>query len=159
MSAQPSGRKSLEQLAALGIDLGSPPDPSATYTPITTHGSLLFISGQKAQRNGELIARGLVGDQVDFDTGVACARQCAINILGHLLRELGSLDAIDQILKLTAFVASAEGFDRQHLVANGASELMVEVLGADGLAARSAVGVRGMPSGTPVAVEAIVARR
>ena len=154
MSADPEQR-----LADLGITLPEPPAPAAAYVPFLRTGNLVFTSGQVAVRDGGLVAEGIVGRDVDLETAQQCARQCAINILAQLKAAVGELSAVEQIVKLTVFVASAPDFTSQHLVANGASELMAEVFGDAGRHARSAVGAPSLPTNTPVEVEAIVAVR
>ncbi|HEY8341307.1 MAG TPA: RidA family protein [Egibacteraceae bacterium] len=145
-----------ERLAELGITLGEPPAPAAAYVPTVQTGSLLYTAGQVATADGRLVASGVVGDDVDLDTGVACARACAVNVLAQLKAALGDLSRVRRVVKLTVFVASAPTFTSQHLVANGASELLAEVFGDAGRHARSAVGVASLPTGSPVEVEAIV---
>ena len=148
-----------ERLAELGITLPVPPAPAAAYVPFKRIGNLVFTSGQVAVGPEGLVAEGIVGDTVDLDTAVACARQCAINVLAQLKAALGDLGGVEEIVKLTVFVASAPSFTQQHLVANGASELMAEVFGDAGRHTRSAVGAPSLPTNTPVEVEAIVAVR
>lgn len=145
------------RFAALEPKLSHRPGPDAAVQPIMREGNLLMMSGQVAFVGTELLATGRLGDDVDLETGRACARQCAINLLGRLQEELGSLSQIKKVLKLTVFVASAPGFREQSQVANGASELFMEVLGERGRHARSAVGMAELPLGTPVEVEAVVA--
>ena len=148
-----------ERLSELGIELPTAPPPAAAYVPFKRVGNLVFTSGQVAVGADGLVAEGIVGDTVDLDTAVACARQCAINVLAQLQAALGDLGAVDEIVKLTVFVASAPTFTQQHLVANGASELLAEVFGEAGRHTRSAVGAPSLPTNTPVEVEAIVAVR
>ena len=136
--------------------LSALPPAEATVRAGIRHDRLLFLSGQVAFRGSELLAIGRLGDDVDVSTGQACARQCAINLLGHTKELLGSLDKVDQIIKLMVFVASAPGFREQHVVANGASQVFRDVLGDAGRHARSAVGMAELPLGTPVEVEAII---
>jgi enamine deaminase RidA (YjgF/YER057c/UK114 family) len=145
------------RLAALEPVLSPAPTADATVRAARREGSLLLLSGQVAFVGTELLATGRLGDDVDLATGSACARQCAINLLGRTQEELGSLAAVREVVKLTVFVASPPGFREQHLVANGASDVFVEVLGDRGRHARSAVGVAELPLGTPVEVEAIIA--
>lgn len=146
-----------QRLAELGIVLPVPPAPAAAYVPTVRTGDLLFTSGQLPLADGALLATGTVGDRVDRDTAIACARQCAINVLAQVRAATGSLDAVVRVVKLTVFVASAPGFTEQHLVANGASELLAEVFGEAGRHARSAVGVALLPLDAPVEVEAVLA--
>lgn len=143
-----------QRLVALGIVLPVPPAPAAAYVPVVRTGSLLFTAGQLPLADGALLATGKVGAAVDLDTAIACARQCAVNVLAQVRAELGSLDLVTRVVKLTVFVASAPGFAEQHLVANGASELLAEVFGDAGRHARSAVGVAVLPLDAPVEVEA-----
>jgi enamine deaminase RidA (YjgF/YER057c/UK114 family) len=145
-----------QRLADLGIELPQAPAPAAAYVPTAQSGNLLFTAGQVAVRDGQLIATGKVGGELDRDAGVACARQCAINVLAQLKAALGDLDRVQRVVKLTVFVASVPTFTEQHLVANGASELFAEVFGDAGRHARSAVGMPVLPLDSPVEVEAIV---
>ena len=145
-----------ERLAELGIDLPTPPAPAAAYVPFVRSGNLVFTAGQVAVGEQGLLAEGIVGRDVDLDTAVACARQCAINVLAQVKAAVGELESVARVVKLTVFVASAPDFTQQHLVANGASELIGEVFGEAGRHARSAVGAPSLPTNTPVEVEAVV---
>ena len=145
-----------ERFAALEPNLSAPSGPDATVCAVIRDGSTLYLSGQVAFVGSELLAVGRLGDDVDIETGQACARQCAINLLGRIQEELGSLENVRQILKLTVFVGSAEGFRDQPKVANGASQVFRDVLGDAGRHARSAIGVAELPLGTPVEVEVVV---
>jgi len=142
---------------ALGATLSALPGPDATVRAGIRHGNLLFLSGQVAFVGSELLAVGRLGDEIDVETGQACARQCALNLLGRTRDLLGSLDAVEQVVKLTVFVASAPGFREQPTVANGASQVFRDILGDAGRHGRSAIGVAELPLGTPVEVEAIIA--
>lgn len=144
------------RLAQMGIELPPAPAPAAAYLPVRRVGDLVYTSGQIATGGGELVASGRVGAEVDLPTAQACARQCAVNVLAQLRAELGDLARVRQFVKITVFVASDPSFTDQHLVANGASELLAQALGDDGRHARSAVGVAALPLGSPVEVEAIV---
>ncbi len=144
------------RFAAFEPVLSAPPGPEAIVRPLRRSGNVLHMSGQVAFVGQNLLATGVLGADIDVPTGQACARQCALNLLGRLQEELGSLAAITQVIKLTVFVASAPGFREQSQVANGASEVFAHVLGERGRHARSAVGVAELPLGTPVEVEAVV---
>ncbi|MGC0251837.1 RidA family protein [Pseudactinotalea sp. Z1748] len=144
------------RFAALEPVTSAAPGPQSTVRPLRRAGQVLHMSGQVAFVGSELLATGVLGTDVDVPTGNACARQCALNLLARLQEELGSLDRVAQVVKLTVFVASAAGFRDQPQVANGASDVFVEVLGDRGRHARSAVGVAELPIGTPVEVEAVV---
>lgn len=148
-----------QRLAELGIELPPAPPPAAAYVPFKRVDDLVFTSGQVAVGPDGLVAEGIVGDGVDLETAVACARQCAINVLAQLRAALGELSNVAEIVKLTVFVASAPTFTEQHVVANGASELMAEVFGEAGRHTRSAVGAPSLPMNAPVEVEAIAAVR
>ena len=118
-------------------------------------GNLLFISGQIATEAGRILHPGKLGREVDLASGVEAARGAAISALAIVRKELGSLDNVAQVVKLTVFVASAEGFGEQPTVGNGASELLRDVFGEAGLGARSAVGMAELPLGASVEVEFI----
>lgn len=137
--------------------LSAPPAEDATVRAGIIHNGLLVLSGQIAFVGSELMTKGRLGAEIDIEMGQACARQCAINLLGRAKELLGSLDRVDHVVKLTVFVASAPGFREQHLVANGASQVFRDILGDAGRHARSAVGMAELPLGTPVEVEAIIA--
>lgn len=144
-----------QRLAELGIDLPDPPAPAAAYQPWRATGALIHTSGQLPMRDGVLLATGKLGAEIDLATGQELARACAVNVLAVARKAAGSLDRV-RVVKLTVFVASHPEFTEQHLVANGASNLLGEVLGDDGLHARSAVGVPVLPLDSPVEVEAIL---
>lgn len=145
-----------ERLAAMGIEIPEAAAPAANYLPFTRSGNLLLTSGQLPFRDGELIRTGLVGADVSLDEGREAAKWCAVNILSQAKAALGGLSAIRRIVKIAVFVASAPDFTDQHLVANGASDFLVEVLGDDGRHARSAVGMACLPLNAPVEIEAII---
>ncbi len=145
-----------QRLAELGLALPAAPRPAAAYLPVLRAGDLLYTAGQVAVAGGELIATGRVGAEVDLATAQACARQCALNVLAQLAAELGDLGRVRQVVKLGVFVASVPEFTQQHLVANGASELLAAVFGDRGRHARSAVGVAVLPLNSPVEVDAVV---
>jgi enamine deaminase RidA (YjgF/YER057c/UK114 family) len=145
-----------ERLAELGIVLPKPAAPVASYVPVVIAGGLAHVSGQLPFIDGELVT-GRLGDDVGLDRGAQAARACALMILAQLDAALGSLDRVQRIVKLGACVTSTEDFTDQPTVANGASDLMVEVFGDAGRHARSAVGVPVLPLGAAVEVDAIVA--
>lgn len=147
------------QLPDLGKRLRAAPPSVGTFVQTTRSGRTVFTSGQIAVDGGAgLLATGLVGADVDTETASLCARQCALNILAQLEEAYG-LDNVIQVLKLNVFVASDPAFTGQHLVANGASAVLAEVLGEAGEHTRSAIGVAALPLGSPVEVEAIVELR
>ncbi len=144
-----------ERLRELGIGLPSPPQALASYVPVVVSGSLAFVSGQVPLSEGRLLWSGKVGADLDVEAGAEAARRCALQVMAALRAELGSLDRVRRIVKLTVFVASAEGFTDQSKVANGASDLFAEVFGEAGRHARAAVAAPELPLGAPVEVEAI----
>jgi enamine deaminase RidA (YjgF/YER057c/UK114 family) len=152
-SASPEAR-----LRDLGLTLPQAAPPVAAYVPVVVTGNLAHVSGQLPFLSGELVT-GRLGEDVTLEQGAAAARACGLMILAQLRAALGSLDRIERIVKLGAFVSSTAGFIDQPKVANGASELMVEVFDEAGRHARSAVGVAVLPLGAAVEVDAIVALR
>jgi enamine deaminase RidA (YjgF/YER057c/UK114 family) len=152
-SASPEAR-----LRDLGLTLPQAAPPVAAYVPVVVTGNLAHVSGQLPFLSGELVT-GRLGEDVTLEQGAAAARACGLMILAQLRAALGSLDRIERIVKLGAFVSSTAGFTDQPKVANGASELMVEVFDEAGRHARSAVGVPVLPLGAAVEVDAIVALR
>jgi enamine deaminase RidA (YjgF/YER057c/UK114 family) len=145
-----------QRLAELGIELPAAAAPVAAYVPVVIAGNLAHVSGQLPFVDGKLVT-GRLGEDVSLEQGHGAARACGLMILAQLQAALGSLDRIERIVKLGAFVNSAAGFTDQPKVANGASELMAEVFGDAGKHARSAVGVPVLPLGAAVEVDAVVA--
>jgi enamine deaminase RidA (YjgF/YER057c/UK114 family) len=146
------------KLAELGLVLPEPAAPVAAYVPVVVAGGLAHVSGQLPFLDGVLV-KGRLGEDVDIGRGYDAARACGLMILAQLRAALGSLDRVEQIVKLGAFVSSAADFTDQPKVANGASELMAAVFGDAGRHARSAVGVPVLPLGAAVEVDAVVAVR
>ena len=144
------------RLAELGIVLPAAAAPVAAYVPVVITGNLAHVSGQLPVVDRQLVT-GRLGEDVSLEQGTAAARACGLMILAQLEAALGSLDRVERIVKLGAFVNSAASFTDQPKVANGASELMVQVFGEAGKHARSAVGVPVLPLGAAVEVDAIVA--
>ncbi len=144
-----------ERLAALGLSLPPVATPVAAYVPAVRTGNYVYTSGQLPFADGKLQGTGKVGDGVAPAEAAALARIAALNALAAAASVAGGLDAITRIVKVTCFVASAPSFTGQAQVANGASELLIEVLGDAGRHARSAVGMAVLPLDTPVEVELI----
>lgn len=145
------------RLAELGITLPQPAAPVAAYVPTVEHGGLLHISGQISVGEDGNLMLGRLGEDMNPERGTEAARRCGIMLLAQIKAALGSLDRVERIVKLGAFVNSAPSFTDQPKVANGASELMQQVFGEAGRHARSAVGVAVLPLGVAVEVDAIVA--
>lgn len=144
-----------ERLASLGLVLPEPPAAVAAFEPYVVNRDTVYTSGQIATRDGKLVATGVLGLDVDVAGGQQAARACALNVLAQLNAAAGALDRIARLVKITVFVASAPDFTQQPQVADGASRLLIDVLGDAGRHARSAIGVASLPLGTPVEVEAV----
>lgn len=144
------------RLSALGVTLPAAAAPAANYVPFAQSGNLLLTAGQLPLAEGKLVASGLLGRDLDTDAGKKAARLCAINILAQIQASTGDLERIARLVKITVFVASTPDFTEQHLVANGASDFLADVLGERGKHARSAVGVAVLPLNAAVEIEAIV---
>lgn len=144
------------RLAELGVSLPAAAAPAANYVPFMRSGSLILTAGQLPLKDGKLAVSGLLGRDVDVATGQEAAKLCAINILAQAKAALGDLEKLQRIIKITVFVASSPDFTEQHLVANGASDFLVAVLGERGKHARSAVGTASLPLNAAVEIEAII---
>jgi enamine deaminase RidA (YjgF/YER057c/UK114 family) len=146
------------KLAELGLTLPEPAAPVAAYVPVVVAGGLAHVSGQLPFID-DVLVKGRLGEDVTTGEGYEAARACGLMILAQLKAALGSLERIERVVKLGAFVSSTADFTDQPKVANGASELMAAVFGDAGKHARSAVGVPVLPLGAAVEVDAIVAIR
>jgi enamine deaminase RidA (YjgF/YER057c/UK114 family) len=143
-----------KKLASLGINLPTPVAPVANYVPFVRSGNMLVVSGQLCFGiDGNLVAKGQLGDGVSMDDGQRAARACAVNLLAQLKSALGDLDKVMRVVRLGGFINSAPGFADGPKVMNGASDLMVEVFGDKGRHARSTVGVAALPANAAVEVE------
>ncbi len=147
-----------ERLVELGIVLPQVATPAGSYLPSARTGNLLFTAGQLPFVDGRLPATGKVGAEVTPEDAKEYARLAGLNVLAAIDAAVG-VDAVERVVKIVGFVASAEGFTGQPGVINGVSDLMAEVFGESGRHARSAVGVAELPLGSPVEVEAIVQLR
>jgi enamine deaminase RidA (YjgF/YER057c/UK114 family) len=146
-----------DRLRALGLTLPPPPGPAGSYAPVVVSNGLAFVSGQIVTENGAVVRPGLVDRDVPKDVAQQLARRAALQGLSALGAQLGSLDRIQRFLRVAVYVASSPGFDRQHEVANGATELLIEVLGERGRPARIAVGMASLPLNAAVEVEFLAA--
>ncbi len=144
-----------EKIKELGYELPEAPKPLASYVPTSRTGNLIFTAGQIPVLNGELKYSGKICDAGTIADGVKAAEIAALNCLSVIKAEAGSLDKIKQIVKITVFVNSTEGFTDQAKVANGASDLLVKIFGDAGKHARSAVGVSELPINASVEIEMI----
>ena len=144
-----------DNLRAAGITLPPPTPPGAAYVPTVQAGNLLYTAGHTAKRDGKPWV-GQLGGGIDTAEGREAARSVAIALMGTLHGALGDLERVQRIVKLLVLVNSTPAFTEQHLVANGASELLVSVFGDRGPHARSAFGVAQIPQGSCVEIEMIV---
>jgi enamine deaminase RidA (YjgF/YER057c/UK114 family) len=143
-----------DRLKELGISLPPPRAPMANYVPARRVGNLVYTAGQ-VSGTAEREIKGKLGAELSVDQGRDAARLSALNCLAALLTVVDSLDSIKQLVRVGAFVNSAAGFNQQPAVANGASDLFLEVFGDTGRHARTAVGVNELPAGYAVEVELI----
>lgn len=144
-----------EKIKELGIELPTPPTPAGSYIPITKTGNLLFISGQIPMENGKVMFSGKVSDN-NLDIAQKSARMCAINILAQIKREIGDLDKVSKIVRLSGFVNSSPEFTQHPKVINAASDLIFEIFGDKGKHSRIAVGVTSLPLGSMTEIDAII---
>lgn len=140
----------------LGLSIPEAPRPVANYVPAVQVGALVFASGQTPTTSGQLTMSGKLGREISIEQGQEGARLALLNCLAEVCVVTGSLNGIKRVVKLTGYVASAEGFGDQPLVVNGASLLLEEIFGEAGKHARAAIGVAELPGGAPVEVELIV---
>jgi enamine deaminase RidA (YjgF/YER057c/UK114 family) len=143
------------RLGQLGVALPQVVAPLASYVPAVRTGNLVYTSGQLPIEGGKLAGTGKVGGEISPEQGKALARICALNALAAV-GSVVDIDAVARVVKVVGFVASAPGFNGQPSVVNGASDLLAEVFGDNGVHARSAVGVSELPLDAPVEVELIV---
>lgn len=147
------------RIAELGLTLPKAAAPIASYVAAVEIGGFLHISGQISFDEDGAILTGTVGADRDLAFGVAAAKRCGLMLVAQMQAALGSLDRVERIVKLGAFISSTRDFTQQPEVANGASDLMVEIFGEAGKHSRSAVGVPVLPRGAAVEIDAIVAVR
>ncbi len=145
------------RLEKLGITLPVAAAPAANYVPFVQTGNLLYISGQLPMENGKLALTGQLGAGITTAEGQRAAELCAVNILAQASAALaGDLSRIVRILRITCMVSSTPDFYEQHLVANGASNLLVEVLGDAGKHTRVAVGMAALPLNAAVEIDVVM---
>ena len=149
-----AGHNAEAKVVELGLELTTNP-PMANYVPAVRTGNLVFLSGHGPFQDGKLI-RGKLGADLDVEAGREAARAVMVQLLASLRAELGSLDAVARVVKLLCMVNCTPEFGEHPAVANGASDLLVEVFGDAGRHARSAVGMQSLPAGMAVEIEMIV---
>ena len=146
-----------DALKRLGIELPPAPKPVASYVAFVRTGNLVFISGQLPSKEGKVVYAGAVPSAVSLEDGVEAAKLCAINAIAVLKDAcIGELSKVVRIVRIGVFVQSADGFDGQPKVANGASDLLAAVFGEAGKHARAAVGVNALPLNAAVEMEMVV---
>ena len=145
------------RFAALGLELPPPPPPGGVYQPVVIAGSLAYVSGHGPLRPDGSLMTGRLGADLTIDQGRDAARQVGLTILATLRAQLGSLDKVNRVVKLLGCVNSTLEFTDQHLVINGASDLLHNIFGkqTDGYHARSALGFAALPTNAAVEIEAI----
>jgi len=144
-----------QRLGELGLTLPAAPAPAAAYVPYVVVGGVVYVSGQISQGPGGLI-KGKLGEDMSTEQGAEAAQACALALLAQLRSACGGdFGRLKRVVKLTGFVNCTPDFTEQPKVINGASELLVAVLGETGWHARSAVGVASLPLGVAVEIEAI----
>jgi enamine deaminase RidA (YjgF/YER057c/UK114 family) len=146
-----------ERLRKLGITLPPPPTPKGSYAPVTQAAGLAWVSGQIVFENGAVVHPGTVDRDVSPPVASELCRRATLQALSALAAELGTVDAVRRVVRLGVFVAVSPGFHREHEVANGASDLLVELFGEAGRGSRTTVGVADLPLHGPVEVELLVA--
>jgi enamine deaminase RidA (YjgF/YER057c/UK114 family) len=144
------------QLAALGLVLPTPPKPVATYIPVVQTGDLLFLSGMIPLRDGTLAMAGKLGKDLSLEQGYEAAKLCLLNALAVIRQQLGTLDRVQQVVRMVGYVASTAEFIQQPAVINGASDLLVKLFGDAGRHARVAIGAPSLPLNAPVEIELII---
>jgi len=144
-----------EKIKSLGINLPIPPSPAGSYIPVVKSGNLLYVSGQIPMEDGKVAFTGKVSD-ANIETAQKSARICAINILAQLKKELGDLEKISKIVRISGFVNSVPEFTQQPKVINAASDLFYEIFGECGKHSRIAVGVSSLPLNSMTEIDAIV---
>ncbi len=144
-----------DKLTALGVTLPPVSTPAAAYVPFVQTGNLVFLSGHIAKKDGKPWV-GKLGKDIFTEEGKRAARAVAVDLLGTLQAAIGDLNRVKRIVKLMSLVNSTPDFTEQHLVTNGASQLIAEIFGDKGAHARSAFGIAQIPMGACVEIEMIV---
>ena len=145
-----------EKLASLNIILPTPPKPVGSYVPVVVTGKLAFVSGQIPIKDGKVAFLGKVPKNLTIEEAQKAAKLCIINALAQLKIELGSLDRVSKIVRVSGFVNSATEFTEQPKVINAASNLLYDIFGSKGQHSRVAIGVASLPLNSCVEVDMIV---
>ncbi len=145
-----------DKLKEIGYELPPPPPPGGSYVPAVRTGNLVFLAGVVSRRADGSTIVGKLGRDLTIEEGYEAARLCGLNLLSNLKQELGNLDKVKRVVKLLAMVNSDPEFPSPPAVANGCSDLFVELFGEKGKHSRSAVGLATLPNGAAVEIEAII---
>lgn len=146
-----------QRLQELGITLPVAPLPRGSYVPALIHGSLCFAAGQLPLRDGDVAYRGKLGRDVSVEEGKKASRIAVLNALAACRAAVHTLDDFVRVVRLTGYVNSADDFTEQHLVVNGASDVLHEIFGENGAHARTSIGLNALPLGAAVEIEIILA--
>ena len=144
-----------KRLAELGIELPSAPSPAGNYVPCVQVNKLLYLSGAICLVNGEMTHTGKIGETRDISYGQEAARVCALNLLAMAKSHIGDLEKVSRVVQLNGFVNGVPGFTESPAVINGASDLIVDIMGERGRHTRAAVAVIGLPKNTTVEIQAV----
>lgn len=145
-----------QKLKDLGITLPVPPKPAGSYIPVVRSGNLAFVSGQIPMQNGKVLFTGKVPNERTVEEAQEAAKLCAINILAQLKANIGSLDKISKIVRVSGFVNAAQDFAEHPKIINAASDLFFEIFGENGKHSRIAVGVSSLPLNSTVEIDMTV---
>ena len=146
-----------ENIKQLGIEIPDLPSPLANYVPYKVSDSVVYVSGQGPVKNGELVFKGKVGEDITVEDGIKAAETCCINIIAALKTSInGDWDRLDSFLKLGGFVNCNDNFTDQPKIINGASDLLVNIFGDKGRHSRFAVGSNALPLNISVEIDAII---
>lgn len=144
-----------ERLDELGITLPVPPKPAGSYIPVVKTGNLLFVSGQIPMKEGKVVFQGKVPTDISMEDAQKASKLCIINALAQLKAEIGTLDKISKIVKVSGFVNSSQDFVEQPKIINAASDLLFEIFGDKGKHSRIAVSVASLPLNSTVEIDLI----
>ena len=145
-----------EKIKSLNISLPSPPKPAGSYIPVVISGNIAYVSGQIPIKDGKVAFTGKIPTKHTLEEGQEAAKLCIINGLAQLKQELGDLNRIKKIVRISGFVNSTEDFTKQPFVINAASDLLFEIFGDAGKHSRIAIGVVSLPLGATVEIDMIV---
>jgi len=145
-----------KKLESLDIILPTPPKPAGSYVPVTVSGNLVFVSGQIPIQDGKLAYKGKVPTEQSLENAQMAAKLCIINALAQLKEELGSLDNISKVIKVSGFVNSTQEYTEHPKVINAASDLLYKIFGKNGQHSRIAVGVASLPLNSTVEIDMLV---